>query len=241
MVVLSSKAAQNDLKQFYPNYLFKSRVLNFVVDIPSDIFLANPDYLISKYNLPKKFFFVPNQFWKHKNHMLIFSALKKMVESIKDVHVVFSGSKEDLRNPDYYSEIIDFIEKSGISENISLLGIIPKKDVLQLIRQSCAVINASKFEGWSTTVEEVKSIGKRILLSDIEVHREQNPPYAYYFSCDDHCALSDLMKKVWCSSQPGPDYAMEQQAKENLFSRKKRFALEFKSIIEDTILLFKKK
>ncbi len=38
---------------------------------------------------------------------------------------------------------------------------------------STALINPSQFEGWSTTVEEAKSLGVKMLLSDLEVHKEQ--------------------------------------------------------------------
>ena len=36
-----------------------------------------------------------------------------------------------------------------------------------------ALINPSFFEGWSTTVEEAKSLGTKMILSNIELHKEQ--------------------------------------------------------------------
>jgi glycosyltransferase involved in cell wall biosynthesis len=41
------------------------------------------------------------------------------------------------------------------------------------MRASTALINPSLFEGWSTTVEEAKSTGTPMILSDLGVHREQ--------------------------------------------------------------------
>ena len=40
---------------------------------------------------------------------------------------------------------------------------------------SIALINPSKFEGRSSTVEQGKSMGEKIILSTIPVHKEQKP------------------------------------------------------------------
>ena len=36
------------------------------------------------------------------------------------------------------------------------------------------------FEGWSSTVEECKSVGKNMILSDIDVHKEQYPNATFF-------------------------------------------------------------
>ena len=48
-----------------------------------------------------------------------------------------------------------------------------------------ALINPSRSEGWSTTVEEAKSFGVPMILSDIDVHREQTGGTARYFGAED--------------------------------------------------------
>ena len=57
--------------------------------------------------------------------------------------------------------------------------------VYALMRTSMALINPSRFKGWSTTVEEAKSFGVPLILSDIDVHREQTDGTARYFGIDD--------------------------------------------------------
>ena len=61
------------------------------------------------------------------------------------------------------------------------LGVVPYRDMLGLMRHAVAVINPSLFEGWSTSVEEAKSMGKAVVLSDIPVHREQAPGRGLFF------------------------------------------------------------
>ena len=64
------------------------------------------------------------------------------------------------------------------------LGTVTFKEVLSLIYHSVAVIQPSKFEGRSSTVEQAKSMGKKIILSNIDIHKEQNPLRGKYFSPD---------------------------------------------------------
>ena len=59
---------------------------------------------------------------------------------------------------------------------------IPYKDLMDLMYFSIAVINPSKSEGWSSTVEQAKSMGKMVLLSNLKVHKEQLPCRNFYFS-----------------------------------------------------------
>ena len=68
---------------------------------------------------------------------------------------------------------------------------VPREDLYQLIRQSLAVLQPSLFEGWSTTVEEAKSIGKQIILSDLPVHREQVESGARFFDANDPNSLAE--------------------------------------------------
>lgn len=56
---------------------------------------------------------------------------------------------------------------------MKLQGGVAYADVYALMRFSVRVINPSLFEGWSSAVEECKSVGKRLVLSGIPVHREQ--------------------------------------------------------------------
>ncbi len=120
----------------------------------------------------------------------------------------------------------------GIDGQVHILGLVDHDDVLLLIRQCVALINPSLFEGWSTTVEECKSIGKRTILSDIEVHREQQPPNSRYFPPHDAEALSIVLREVWEESPPGPDPVMEQAARNDLRKRMSNYAENFIQILK---------
>jgi glycosyltransferase involved in cell wall biosynthesis len=74
---------------------------------------------------------------------------------------------------------------------------IPLAHVYALLRSAVALINPSRFEGWSTTVEEAKSFGVPMILSDLEVHLEQTNGLARYFGVDDASALADHLEAAW--------------------------------------------
>ncbi len=232
IVFLSSKNAQHDLESFAPQYLSKSRISNFVANVPERLWTLDPNSLCSKYQLPEKFFYLPNQFWKHKNHVVVFEALKLLQsEGIAPV-IVCTGNPTDYRNPDYFRQLKEKLVELGIDGQVHILGLVDHDDVLLLIRQCVALINPSLFEGWSTTVEECKSIGKRTILSDIEVHREQQPPNSRYFPPHDAEALSIVLREVWEESPPGPDPVMEQAARNDLRKRMSNYAENFIQILK---------
>ena len=62
---------------------------------------------------------------------------------------------------------------------------------------SVALIHPSKFEGRSSPVEQAKSMGKKIILSNINIHREQNPQRGTYFDPNNSLKLSSIMVKMW--------------------------------------------
>jgi glycosyltransferase involved in cell wall biosynthesis len=234
-VVLSSHNALRDFQQFAPESAQKGRVVHFVAQVPESVYASDPAWICGHYQIPQRFVYVPNQFWKHKNHQLVVEAVARLRRQGNEVAVVCSGNTRDDRNPDYYRELQTHIERLGVQDRLFILGMIPHDHIFQLIRQSLAVLQPSQFEGWSTAVEETKSIGKRILLSDIEVHREQKPPAALYFDPHDPQALADGLATTFEAAAPGPDLALELQARKQLPRRTQEFGETFMQLVHEIV------
>jgi glycosyltransferase involved in cell wall biosynthesis len=177
--------------------------------------------------------YLPNQFWVHKGHRVVVEALAQLRASRPDIVVVCTGNPSDHRAPQYFGELLAEVSQRGVRESFIVLGWVPQAHIYHLMRQSLAVLQPSRFEGWSTTVEETKSIGKRILLSDIPVHREQCPPAAHYFGPDDAVALATALIDVYETSAPGPDEDMESRARAELPARTREYGATFLGIAED--------
>ena len=195
-VVLSSEAARADFVRHYPAAKNELHVLPFRIRISKGVLDADSRAVVRAYNLPERFMVVSNQFWKHKNHGVVFEAIRIVRAHHPGLVVAMTGALNDYRHPEYSDLCLSTVHKLGINDNVRILGLIPKADQLQLLRASAAVVQPSLFEGWSTIVEEAHCLGKILLLSDIPVHREQMPPLARYFVPQDPEALARLMIDV---------------------------------------------
>ncbi|KRR23768.1 glycosyl transferase [Bradyrhizobium retamae] len=190
-VMLSSESSHRDFRKFYPGAKNEVCVVRFATG-PSPAFLtANPAEIVAQYQLPEKYFYLPNQFYTHKNHQVVVDALAILAERGFDTVVCASGSTEDRRERGYFDEVMAGVRSRGLEKRFRHLGLIPLSHVYALLRACTALINPSRSEGWSTTVEEAKSFGVPMILSDLDVHREQTNDTASYFGTDDPATLAD--------------------------------------------------
>jgi glycosyltransferase involved in cell wall biosynthesis len=239
-VVVSSNSARADLATLVDGEdLEKVRILRFVSQ-PKGI-TAQPtavvlSALMQKYEIGARYFFMPNQFWRHKNHEVVFEAVRLLKEQGQSIQVVCTGNLRDyrIRDNSYVDGLLSFVRTHDLSANVRLLGLIPYADVLELMRNSIALINPSRFEGWSSTVEEARSMGKAMVLSDISVHREQDPPRAQFFSCDDASGLAQILSSMWRVEQNN-DAEWVQRARDNLPQRTRAYGERFLEIVESLL------
>ena len=229
VVVLSSFDALTDLKNFSSEYQNKARVLQFVSQPNSRYFELNENdknNVLKKYDIKDEFFYMPNQFWKHKNHMTVFTAINELKKDGIQICVVCTGHLADYRNKTYIDEIKNFIKINNLEKNIKLLGLVEYEDVFALIKFSKAVINPSLFEGWSSTVEECKSVEKNMILSDLDVHKEQYPN-ATFFERNSVESLKNILKNY---KKENIDSNIE-----SLEIRTKKFADTYVSICKEVL------
>jgi glycosyltransferase involved in cell wall biosynthesis len=222
-IMLSSESALQDCMRFYPGLTNPTSVVRFATQPTPETLTANPPDVIAQYGLPSAYFYLPNQFWRHKNHQVVVDALRISAKRHPELVVAASGSKDDPREPDYFDGIMRQVEENGIARNFRYLGMIPLPHVYALLRAATALINPSRFEGWSTTVEEAKSFGVPMILSDIAVHREQAGNSARYFGLDDPEALADQLS---AASQNSESSAVRNLLP-NLDARVAAFAADF--------------
>ena len=236
IIIFSSQICLDDFKRFYPDSTAETSVLHFVSYMQPSWFLPDPRITQKKYDLPERFFLVSNQFWKHKNYDLLIDALYTLKQDDQPIPIIVcTGKTFDYRHPHYSDEIKTKIEHYGLTQNIIMLGLIPRIDQIQLMRQSLAVIQPSLSEGWSTVVEDARSFGKSIYLSDLPVHLEQNPDYAKYFSPLDKVTLAKMLKDGNDTLLVGPDLDRERVAKIMMEKRLNQFGSNFWKITQRRI------
>lgn len=181
-VIVSSYDALKDLKKFSPEAYLKAVVMQFAVPFQRRSTDIVPlEELKVRYSFNTPFYLLPNQFWAHKNHKIVIESLGLLKQSNKSITILATGNTNDYRQPDHFSSLEKLIEAKNVVDEFKVLGIIPHSDLLSLFHYASAIINPSFFEGWSTVVEEAKVLGKSVILSDIAIHKEQNPEFAIYF------------------------------------------------------------
>ncbi|MCU0534209.1 MAG: glycosyltransferase [Hydrococcus sp. Prado102] len=204
-LVLSSQMACEDTVKIVGDRIVPSAKLHFPAAIDDRVWqwseaeIAEP---LERFRLPKRFFLVCNQFWKHKNHTVVFEALARLAD--ESIACVFTGETKDPRWAGYFKEIEDYIVQNRLSSSVYLLGRISRDDQLKLMRNAIAIVQPSRFEGWSSVVEEARAMDKVLLLSDFPVHREQAPTKSYFFNPDDAQELAQLMLKIWSEESEIP-------------------------------------
>lgn len=211
LVVASSANAAEDLRAFHPGYTGRVEVLRFTTCPRAEWYAPHTAPELEA--LPARFFVVANQFWKHKNHLTVFAALERLAARGVRPVVLCTGALDEARDPAYAGEVRAALASSGIAGQVRLLGLLERRTQIELLRRAVAIVQPSLFEGWSTVVEDARTLGRPVLLSDLAVHREQNPPGARFFPAEDADALAALMEQAWAGWPAGPDLAAEHAAR----------------------------
>lgn len=193
-VLLSSDDAKQDCERFYPFSRGKIAVVHFATKVAPELLGQLSETVVEQYGLkPGQYFFFPGQLYKHKNHALVIRSLGLMSKNKQCVHVAFSGEKDSLRSQGLYEQLRLLAEQEGVLPYVHFLGNVPFHDLIGLMYYSNAVMNPSLFEGWSTVVEEARSMGLPMLLSDLSVHLEQMGEHARYFDRFSPASLAKVL------------------------------------------------
>jgi glycosyltransferase involved in cell wall biosynthesis len=210
-VLLSSNAVALDFKLLYAEWSQKIVVNRFPSLVWLDDLSKNPEATVDSFNLPKKFLLCINQFWKHKNHMLLPSAVARASQNFPDIHLALVGQLGDYRDASngYLSNLMQEIALNGAP--ITILGRLDRSKMIDLLRCSAGVLQPSLCEGWSTTIEDAKALGIPVVCSDIPVHREQIPS-GFFFDPKSPESLSQVLTEAWVRFQAGPRFLMEEKS-----------------------------
>ena len=231
-IIVSSKDTKSSLENFFNVKNNNIHVLNFIPHINFNYIFKSP-IIPRKFGIFKNYIYIPNHFWVHKNHEIIVKAALELKKKNFFIKLIFSGYEKDYRNKNYLNNIKKLITSFGVNNYFEYLGQVSRKDLLNLIYHSQIIINPSKFEGWSTTVEEAKILNKRLLLSNIPVHNEQINENSVLFSTNDEQDLATKIVKILNQNFPSLDL---DQLSENYAANRKKFAHQYLNIIKEVSL-----
>ncbi len=224
-LAVSSHDVESHFRKFYTiKPSLKIHPLRFVSLISNTTFRPLTE-LQTQYSIPEGYFIVSNQFTNHKNHMVLLEALRILKDKGVGIFLVLTGKTDFKGNENYISQIRSFIKTYGLENSIKMTGVIPRQDQLSLMKHARAVVQPSLFEGWSTVIEDAKSLRVPVLASSLPVNMEQLQDTAAFF--DPHNAAELATKLETFDQQPG---ALRYDSYEN---RVRKFAEDFMDIFKN--------
>ncbi len=232
VVILSSECTKKDFLANYSSFSGHLEVVHFYSRFDADVFALDPVSIAKTYALPDRFIICCNQFWQHKNHDNLFRALAKTKSS---VHLVCTGGHADYRNVEWFPKLRRLLKELEIESRVTVLGLIPRSDQLQLIRRSIGVIQPSLFEGWSTVMEDARGLGKRVLASNIPVHLEQAVCGAEYFDPLSVDGIAALIDHIDNGVDEGPHLSAEAIARKKVGEMQLAASLQLLSIAQKSV------
>lgn len=199
IIIVNANSVKDDLIKFYNANPDKIFVLPFAPIVMPE-FLEDNSYLIMKYNLPKRYFIISNQFWLQKDHETAFRAFAKLVaiEEYKDLQLICTGKMQETRHPPHIEYLKQLIVDLGMQDKIRCLGFIPKVEQIEIMKSSQAVIQPTIFEGGpgGGSIWNAVSLGIPSIISDIKTNLEIQDDTVTFFKTKDPADLCEKMQTI---------------------------------------------
>lgn len=190
---VSSQFIKNDLLNYF-KFLNKNQLI--IIPEGVDVEEFSKKSLINvklKYNLPERFIFYPAQLWKHKNHISVLRALKKIEEDNNlKIPLVLTGTKYSASK-----DIFKFIDANEM-DNVFYLGRVPFDDLIAIYQNAYLLISASLYESSCLPILEAASTNLPIVASDIPPNKEMSEILKLnLFNPLDISEIKDVILKCW--------------------------------------------
>lgn len=209
--VVADVSVGNDIKRFFPWYQGNICVLpRYFVGLSDPDLRSSLGREVSSdlVNTDDQYLIVCSQRWAHKRHDLVLKAFGHSRHSFKHLKLVFTGPKDDYRDPSVEQRFWSLVHELGLSDAVIDLGILERQKQLSLVQNAVALITASEFEGGvgAAGVEEALFLGTPVICPSsplfVDLYQDKNV-FHFDFTRDDldqfaSCVLSALSVDIDC-------------------------------------------
>lgn len=145
----------------------------------------------ARYGLPRRWFAFPSFTWNHKNHGLLLRAFASVAAREHDVMLVLTGGEGPAEHL-----VLDQVARLGLRGRVRRTGLIPRRDVLAIVRGAVALTFPSRYEGFGLPVLEAMSLGTPVLAGDAAALPEVVGDAAQLVDIDDADAWIEAMNRM---------------------------------------------
>jgi len=183
-IIVGTIEGKNQVEYFYKVSADKIKVIPFT---PKS-FQSNQNKV--KQILQYPYIFYPAQFWPHKNHIVILSALKLLKEKNNlKIKCIFTGS--DQGNAQFVRKMVSEFD---IGELVEFKGFVENDTLKNLYENAIALVFPSFFGPDNIPPIEAFSLRCPVIASDIPGAREQLKDAALFFNPTDEEQLAKHIK-----------------------------------------------
>ena len=193
-VLVDSEVGKVQLMESYGVPADKVFVLPYIP--PAYVYASDPSRdgeIIARYKLPKKFFFYPAQFYRHKNHVALIDAIARLKAVHTDVHLVLVGTKE--RNG--FADVQAQVKRLGLEGNVQFLGYVPDEEMPALYRAARALVMPTYFGPTNIPQLEAFALGCPVATSRIYGIPDQVGDAALLFDPSSVDEILSCLQRLW--------------------------------------------
>jgi glycosyltransferase involved in cell wall biosynthesis len=201
-VLVDSEAGRDDVLRFYGEWIGEDRI-RILPYYPAIGKKPLPDQqeqsrVAAKYRLPRRYFFYPAQFWRHKNHGSILRAVRLIADETGEiVPVVLCGTYADYFRALNFIELRKLANELRIAEHVYYLGMVPDEDMAALYTLSAGLVMPTFFGPTNLPPLEAWHYGRPVITSDIRGVREQIGDAGLLADPKSPAQLARAMLELW--------------------------------------------
>lgn len=184
-----------------------------------------------KYRSWQPFLLYPAQTWPHKNHRLLFQALRKLRRDYKlNTRLICPGHPND-----YRAEINAQVEELELRDAVLFTGEVPEDELAWLYRHTASVVVPTIYEAGSFPLMEAMSQAAPVICSDVTSLPETIGDRRFVFNPYDAEALSELIFQMLTSvsfRQENVDNSVRQAERLSRVNAAAHFYEAYRSLLE---------
>jgi glycosyltransferase involved in cell wall biosynthesis len=144
--------------------------------------------LSKKFELKKHYLLYPAATWKHKNHLALIKALKKLKDEGIEIDLVCTGNKTE-----YFLTIKNVIDELKLSEAVYFIGIVSEEDLIGLYKNAKLVVIPTLYEAGSGPLYEAMQYEIPVVCSNVTSLPETVGNNDFVFDPDN---LEEIINKI---------------------------------------------